>query len=488
MNLWGERAEERLAEDHGDPSGDAPDEGPVERTIDSFVVDEETPTGENSKLYLQLTAVDPLKFEYDVSISVEPPCRALQEDSEDNDSRADGAALEAGQHQMQLCAGDEDWVRVDVDRGDSLFVDIRPMQARGASGGDGATTDAGDLAVETVDAETGAPAAAARRDGPFWTAGIQGSRSDRALAVRVTGDGGEIETPYRVDVYEYAPCMEGDDRYEENDTLREASKLKQKLRHHRYLRICPRDDDFYTLEPKKHQSSSGGSKGGGGRPAGGAKSPLRVGLQKVPRAPDVDPEVELTALDPTSGDVRARGGQPEGDTDAREDGDDEETGGDGAAKRLDLLVETQRPDRGESVALHARGDSTFYHLVELPSRGGGSRNKQDNDGSQNKNQQTNRQRQNNQKRNKNSQDDSKSRKSDGKRKNRGRQKQRKSEQKPEDRDRKTKRKSGSKRESESDSEKRARDILDALENSDKNYQMQKALEENRQNGAVEKDW
>jgi len=474
MELFGAAGETELAADRGDSGERPPQEGPVGRAIQGFEVGDETPVGRNGQLLVRLSAADELKFSYDLSVSVDPPCRALEEDSEDNDRRSEAAEIGSGRHRMQLCPDDPDWFQTRLQRGNSLFVDVRPTRKKGGSGGGSDRTTADDLEVEVVDAETGEPLGDARREGPFWTAGIQGSRRDRTIAVGLRGAGDDpVDTGYRLDVYNYQPCMAGDDRYEENDSLRDASTLEATSRHYRYLRICPGDEDFYEVQPKPAKSASAGGK----NPTGTGDQPLRIGLQKVPPAADVDPDVEFDALDPETGEVLAEGtstaalGEGSNSADESARGDDE--------PRFDRVVRTEPPDENSPVGARVTGDATFYHLARLP-EGDGNRSDRS--------------------RNRQSQSDQ-NRKNDG---GDSRDDQREDSEGSDDRQNRERRQSQNKspsesREPQSDApekkserkaarEARARDILESLRNADENFQMQKALEKNRQKGAVEKDW
>ncbi len=68
--------------------------------------------------------------DYDLGVEVLPPCRERDDRYEDNDQALqanplDASMIEKPLDQLQLCPGDDDWYAVDLQAGESLFVDLQ---------------------------------------------------------------------------------------------------------------------------------------------------------------------------------------------------------------------------------------------------------------------------------------------------------------------------------------------------------------------------
>ena len=503
VELYGARGDTQIAADHGDPDADGspPSEGPVERSIESITVDESTPLGDDSQMLVRVAAADKLQFSYDLEIDVQPPCRALEDDYEENDTAEAAAKVEDGAHQMQLCPGDPDWFKIDAEMGDSVFVDVRPMKRKSRGRGQKGQSQSGNkldpskLNLEMRDADTGESIGYPRREGPYHTAGVPSVTSDRSLEVGLTTEG-DTGGAYRLRVYVYPPCIVGDDRFEENDDLQSRAKLPKKQNHHRYLRLCPDDPDFYAARPKAPNQRGGKAGGvpGGGGPRGGLppgaagkpkagqpnknqqnpKKSLKLGLQRVTAGggeSDQPENIEMEALERQTGDVLTSAKPPKTAGSPSDDGQtgDKKQGSD-KQPRFDEVLAVEETDKSE-IPVRVAGEPTFYHLVELPEN-----NKSDN---QKKNQ--NRQNQNSDNNKQNSEQNQQNNKQNQNDQNKNQQNQPNDQQKQANRDEKKERKSAS--------ERRMEDILKALEDSDKNFQMNNALEDDKnEDRDIEKDW
>ena len=464
---------ETLASDSGDADRNGPiEKGPVHRSIDEFVVGEDVALGGKGRLLVRLSAADQLEYSYEIDIQVEPPCRALEEDAEENDSRERATRIKKGNHQMQLCPGDPDWFEVDAKMGDSLFVDVRPMKRK-----KGPSMSPEDVQLALLDARTGEPVGDPHREGPFSTAGVHQVRNDRSFHIGVTGTEEDAEGAYRLDVYRYAPCIVGDDRHEENDSLSELAKLKGKSKFHRYLRLCPKDPDFFAVKPKAADSGAkrpSGPPGSGGSKKAKEKS-VRLGLRLVEGGAGGsggerdETEVSLEALDERTGGVVESARKPKRPTTSKE-----------SKAPFDRVLSMKDVD-DKKVPVRVSGDPTFYHLSDLTGRNNQSKNKRNKDNK--KKDKKNK----NDKRNKDSQKNKRDNqaKNNQKKKKKKENQQQKDSPKPSDSDKKKQ----ARKKKKSLDEKRMRDILKALEDSDKNFQMRKALEDSEHsNDGVSKDW
>ncbi len=493
LEVYGAAGEARIAADHGeaDADGDPPKKGPVTRDIEAFEVDESMPLGDSSRLLVRVAAADKLEFSYDLNIDVQPPCRALEDDAEENDSPEQAASIDDGAHRMQLCPGDPDWFQIDAEMGDSVFVDVRPMQRKGPKGGGkqgrgaprkqsnaGPKLDPDKLSLEMIDADSGESVDDARREGPYLTAGVHTVDSDHSFKVGLTTADADNRGPYRLRVYVYPPCVVGDDRFEENDELDERTKLPKKKRHHRYLRLCPDDPDFYAARPSAPRQSPGraGRAPGGAGASGGSQDDeqksLELGLQRVAPEESKDGEIAIEALDPDTSEV-VTSGRPPGNR-GGSGGDDSAQQETSETSRFDRILQVDETQKDE-IPVRVSGDPTFYHLAELPEGQNNSSRRQN----QNQNQDGQKQNQDQDRRDRESNDERK-------------QSDRKQQQQEDEREDNREASSGEREETESKqksvSQKRMEDILEALEDSDTNFQMRNALEDEERERNIEKDW
>ena len=219
------------------------------REIEGFVVEPGAVPSDQQFVLLKVRAAEELEFKYDLEIESIPPCSALEDPYENNDERGAAAELRAGSHELHHCAGDEDFFVTELRAGDLLFVDAVPAQ-------DAERKTPPELRLELLDASSGRLLARGEADGERLTARLwEVPAGTERVIVRVAGADGDQQGPYRLDLFRYGPCPAGDDRYEDNDTPRAAAPLDANQPAHRYLRLCPEDVDHYRLPLAEGQTS-----------------------------------------------------------------------------------------------------------------------------------------------------------------------------------------------------------------------------------------
>lgn len=198
-----------------------------------------SPTVENGVAYLKVETDAPLEYTYTVEITLTPPCWALEDEYESNDRRAHATQLsEDGPHEARICADNADWFARRVQVGDALFVDVTPPQR------DDGTPGAVDVHYfEGADLVDDAPVAEGLR-----TYAIRDRELPVDAAWQVTS-ADETEGAYRIDSYYYPPCPTGNDRFEPNDSYRQAHQVnpQEDPPPFRHLRLCEIDQDWFLV-------------------------------------------------------------------------------------------------------------------------------------------------------------------------------------------------------------------------------------------------
>jgi tetratricopeptide (TPR) repeat protein len=200
---------------------------------------------------LRVAAESGVELKYDVRIDVVPPCFALEEESEENDTAQTAANLGEGEeHRFQICKGDPDWLSVQINPTETLFIDVDssldietqrvPLLEVGLYAEDGVTKLSEVEQIQTP-------------SGPLYGVQIRDPASAASARLLIKGIDDEQQGPYRVRVYRYLPCESGagDDRLEENDQPQAAKDLDRTQGPVRHLRYCPGDRDFYKLTAQK---------------------------------------------------------------------------------------------------------------------------------------------------------------------------------------------------------------------------------------------
>lgn len=467
---------------------------------------------------LRVRAAEHLEFKYDVSITAIPPCSAIDDKHEPNNARAQAKVLEPGEHKLHLCKGDEDWFIVNAQLGDTFFVDVQPMQ-------DPAQEKPAQTTLEIRDARTGKLVTRGADESGVVTAGVWEVMRPGAYAVRITGADAEQQGPYTLQLHSFAPCPAGDDRFEDNDVADRAALLDPQAPMHRYLRICPQDRDFYRLAlkpPQPPNAPNAGKKGdatSGGKDANTDKKPethkLAYGLSIV-RRPGEDPATSEAVdaggddsalplgfdLMSASGDQIVLQSVPAAALDnkkARRPGKGKRPDS-APSVRIDRILQHDGLEQPEAL-LRVQGPALFYHLVQLNPQSQQNQDQQDKD--------------------KDKKDQEQDKSEDKKQGDQGKEDQRKRDEQgepksPEDKQKEDQQQQGKNGkdpdrpeeqrgkdaspdqardgnpnapERDDPKAQRAEDVLRALEQTDDNFQMRKALQHiPRQRYYIEKDW
>ena len=179
-------------------------------------------------------ADDSVRLNYELAwLRLHPPCSSLEDAQEDNDS-AEAAKLLTGpiEEPLRACPGDEDWFALDLPAGAALFVNLKQLD------------DPAPMLLEIRD-----PSGATLQQARGRTEGL--AVDQRLVAtggrhlVRVVVEDPEAQPIYELGVDVVAPCPQGEDQLEENDTpeqAREVAKGEQKG-----LRLCPGDQDWFAV-------------------------------------------------------------------------------------------------------------------------------------------------------------------------------------------------------------------------------------------------
>ena len=215
-------------------------------TVDAAQVDralaevEISPTVDADGIVFLLVEVDgDLEYEYEVEVTLTPPCWALEDSYESNDRRDHAAELtDDGPYDARICATNDDWYARSLDAGDSFFVDVTPAQQD--DGEPGAT----DVRYYTA---PGAPARESRLTEFSDEFGLFDVPAPLEAAVAVSSVD-ETEGNYRLSAYHYGPCPDND-RFEPNDDPGTAHQVdeQQEAPPFRHLRLCEEDADWFLV-------------------------------------------------------------------------------------------------------------------------------------------------------------------------------------------------------------------------------------------------
>ncbi len=500
-----------LAVDQGTKTAFDPDATEATRSIDKIKVTPDMVSGGKGQLLLKVSAGDQREFRYDLDITAIPPCPALEDKYEDNDTPDAARALDDGEQKLHICPSDDDWYKVDLQMGDTLFVDVKP-------GEDQERKRAPKLAMDIVRQDTGKVVAHGHADGPYVTAGVQSVMKPGTYLVHVRGATDDEQGPYTTQLYQYAPCVVGDDRFEDNDTAQQAATLDPKKTQFRYLRLCEGDPDYFKLPAPKDdakgqaQPHAGTSASANPPAAPGANGPnqskddkdtkVAWGLRAITDkslggapasdakgAKDGDRPVQLDLTDASGDQIVAKGVTPKLAAVAAKAGASAKSGTGTKPKadakaaltapRFDQVVHYDNKEK-KDLLLRVQGHQTFYHLVQLNPKNQNKKNKDKKNKQKNKNKNKNKNKKDKDKNKKNNKNKNKDKNQKGKKKD-------KQSQKPK-KDKKQKKQAQKAKPADKDPKKRRiNDILRALEQTDDNFQMKKALQ-NMPKRYIEKDW
>lgn len=360
----------------------------VERHIEPIEIHPGVDSG--SYVYVQVAADAPLEFDVSLEVELVPPCYALEDEYESNDTRATAARVEGGRHEARLCMTNADWYALDLAPSDDLFVDLQPPM------NDDGTPGAIDVSFRASGGFDSSAATPIERfeSGERAAYALRAPHSaEEALLTVASLDG--TEGGYAFDLHHYPPCPVGRDRLEPNDNQEVRTQLDPNERPYRFLRLCPGDQDWFEFplpeaseeereaNPRRpfsalveflppaamppraaaaEGSGEGGADGGGEasatrRAANAADAPSAALADApeddaTPPAPR-DPQVSLVVFDTSTGRMVAQGQPVSVASPAAREGVDGERG---------VVAYAELPWESTSVALALRGDPTYYHL------------------------------------------------------------------------------------------------------------------------------
>lgn len=305
---------------------------------------------ENAPYFLVLSADKNLEYSYDLTVEIIPPCSALEDDFEPNDSPDAAHAIDSGEHRARICNDNEDWFRVDLDENDQLFVDLTPAPGE----------DAEEVFLRSgFSLEDGGPIPLVEQTEPGRIAWASGQVASPRTARWGIGSQNNVETEYSMDVFRFGECPEGNDRFEPNDQPNNAAQLTTEQTDIRHLRLCPEDQDWFVmrLDPEENADKEDAQ-----------AFSARVDFEETSDTKNV--EVEL--WDPVTGRRLATAqtlpstpeAQTADDVQPPPDQTDENSAGDdnSAAQPRAVIAATTLPAQAEAVIIRVYGDETFYHL------------------------------------------------------------------------------------------------------------------------------
>ena len=214
----------------------------------------------NGFVFIEIDAHLGLEFEYELEMTFSPPCYALEEEQEDNDNRNSATPLQVGELPLHHCPTDDDWFSFFAFAGDSVFIDIQGGPPTSVIEGEEISEEEPEhsigLRADLYRVGENTPIQTVQgRDGILELGEIELLEGGDFL-VRVSDAGSQTEGPYLLNFYRFAPCIAGDDDYEENDDLRQAAMLDPAEAPFRHLRLCPEDIDWFLLPVLEDQHIS----------------------------------------------------------------------------------------------------------------------------------------------------------------------------------------------------------------------------------------
>lgn len=301
------------------------------------------PIAPNTSGYRLKIAADPtLEYSYTLSVNITPPCSALEDEFEPNDTPSTAHALDNGEHKARICVGNDDWFSVDLHGGADLFIDVTPTP--GGTEPTGAFTSTFHVAKGISDPMTSSFQTLA--DGQTMvTYSARDVYQPSTARLGVQSKNG-YEGGYTIAAYRFGACPTGNDRFEPNDKPSEATPLTAEQNRLRHLRLCPADQDWFVMELPPADTKHGAKNGASGSTDDAPNERLFTALVEF-ETPDRTVLVEL--WDPVSG-QRLAEAQPLADTPY----DTEFAGAVAAVASL--------PADATHVVVRVYGDQGYYHL------------------------------------------------------------------------------------------------------------------------------
>ena len=333
-----DREGEPIAVDQGlRERGDTPVDG---RRVQRRIRDLQIPA-EQAPYFLQIAADTGLEYNYTIALDITPPCSAVDDEFEDNDTAADAREIDSGEHNLRACNHDEDWFQVPLEPGDDLFVDVTPGTLDdGQPAPFSAGLQAGSDPSESPRAERlpsdAALHAMALRDTP--------QNTTARLVVRAEDD---HEGPYQVALWKFPPCPTGNDRFEPNDRPNQATPLTAEQNILRHLRLCPGDEDWYMMQLPTDQDQTQTPNAATSNPNTSDNDPILFAALAEYEDPQRNLIIEL--WDPATGRLLTRSQDLQNtDYTSSENG-------------ATIAVEELHPET-TSVLVRVIGDAGYYHL------------------------------------------------------------------------------------------------------------------------------
>ena len=173
--------------------------------------------------------------DYGMVIGIVPVSGCAEDGYEDNDALGSAAALTAGSYaDLRICPDDDDYYSLALAVGDEITVDLMFANAEGDI----------DLGLYNPEGTLVASSASTDDDESLvYTAAIAGTF---VVRVRLYEDAGVAEGndyDMTIGVVPFTGCLE--DGFEDNDALASAAAVDEG--DYTGLRICPSDDDYYSL-------------------------------------------------------------------------------------------------------------------------------------------------------------------------------------------------------------------------------------------------
>ena len=279
-----------------DPSGAIVSQGTGQEKKQDFVYESRV----EGEYIVRLYEEEGDEHTYGLESQVLPPCSSLEDTFEENDTQDAAGQLEASRPQeagegaqaqepqpaqLRICPGDEDWLKVGLNRYESLLVQVQYEALEGdvqleIVNSEGQLLAKGKQATDSANTEE-APSQATK--GKSLMASVLDVREQGPIYLRLFGDSEEAEAQAAIVAMVRPPCPEGDDGMEDNDKREDARELTpppaqgappsaqpgppsgppgqaapagpgqpegqpQKIEH--LLRRCPGDDDWFSLDVK----------------------------------------------------------------------------------------------------------------------------------------------------------------------------------------------------------------------------------------------
>lgn len=185
-----------------------------------------------------------------VAAAAYPPCSSLDDPREPNNTLPDAAFLTPDPNslqfseQMLLCPKNDDWFKLPLNPGETIFVSVEKPKDESASPDQPPQPAEVDLSMQNENGDvTAAAARQARMSAP--------ADSGTTAIMHITGPEVEDGVDYVLNARIVPPCPSGDDQMEPNDT---ADTLKPVQDGDLSLRICPLNDDWFEYTEKQGTS------------------------------------------------------------------------------------------------------------------------------------------------------------------------------------------------------------------------------------------